>query len=105
MTAIDPNKKTQKIRTEEEISQALSNFCQGKHTMTIPPQDSDDDVVLYDAFSELLEARKLLASFDTTPYEKLSDEQKQVVNDFRARIDDILKENLEQFYKDNPDLV
>lgn len=57
---VDFNKKIQKIRTEEEIRKALSNFCQGKHRMTIPPQIDDDDVVLYDAFKELLELRKRL---------------------------------------------
>lgn len=42
---------------------------------------------------------------DSSDWEKLSDEQKQVVNDFRARVSDILKENLEPFYQQHPELV
>jgi hypothetical protein len=105
MSTIDPTKKVQKVRTEEEMQNALANFCVQKHTLTVPPQIDDEDIVLSDAIEELLETRKLLASFDTTPYEKLSDEQKVVVNNFRARISDILIENLEPFYKEHPDLV
>jgi hypothetical protein len=60
MAKINPNKHIQKRRTEDEMRKALSNFCQGKHTMTIPPQDDDDDVVLYDMFKELLESRQML---------------------------------------------
>lgn len=102
MPTIDPDKRIQKIRTEEEIRKALSNLIHRKHTMTVPPQVDDDDIVLYDAFKELLDTRKTL---DTTDWEKLSYEQKRVVNDFRARIGDILKENLESFYQEHPDLV
>ena len=105
VSTIDINKKIQKVRTEEEIHKALSNFCHGRHTMTVPPQIDDDDIVLYDAFRELKEARKTLAFLDTTPYEKLSDGQKSVVNDFRTRISNILIENLEPFYKEHPELV
>lgn len=61
MTAIDPNKKIQRIRTEEEIRAALSNLIHRKHTMTVPPQVEDDDIVLYDAFKELLQARAWFA--------------------------------------------
>jgi hypothetical protein len=42
---------------------------------------------------------------DTTAYEKLNEEQKATVNEFRTRISNMLFENLEPFYKDNPDLV
>jgi hypothetical protein len=61
---IDPNKKMQKVRTEDEIRQALSNACHGKLRMTVPPQVEDDDIVLYDAFKELLDARKKLARIE-----------------------------------------
>jgi len=61
---IDPNKKMQKIRTEDEIRQALSNATHGKLRMTVPPQVEDDDIVLYDAFKELLEAREKLERLD-----------------------------------------
>lgn len=61
MTAIDPNKTIQKYRTEEEIRKALSNLTHRKHTMTVPPQVEDADMVLSDVIEELLEARNKLA--------------------------------------------
>lgn len=57
MSTIDPDKKIQKVRTEEEIRKALQNCIHCKVTMCVPPQMDDDDIVLYDAFKELKEAR------------------------------------------------
>jgi hypothetical protein len=58
MTTIDPNKRIQRHRTEEEIRQALSNAIHGKVTMCVPPQIEDTDVILYDAIKELFELRE-----------------------------------------------
>jgi hypothetical protein len=57
MTTIDPNKHIQRQRTKDEIRQALSDMCHRKPTMHVPPQVEDTDVILYDAFKELLELR------------------------------------------------
>lgn len=64
MTTIDPDKKIQKIRTEEEIRTAISNFIHHKHKMCMLPQIDDDDIILYDAFKELMEAREKLKEIE-----------------------------------------
>ena len=61
MTTIDPNKKIQRIRTEEEMRKALAAYTLDNVHMSIPPQSYDDDIVLSDVIEELLEARKELA--------------------------------------------
>jgi hypothetical protein len=58
MTTIDPNKHIQRQRTKDEIRQALSDMCHRKPTMHVPPQVEDTDVILYDAFKELLDLRE-----------------------------------------------
>jgi hypothetical protein len=61
MTRIDPNKKIQKAHTEQEMRLALVALINGKHTLHIPPQVEDADMVFFDIIEELLEARKKLA--------------------------------------------
>lgn len=61
MTTIDPNKKIQKLRTEEEMRKALLQLLERKHMLSVPPQVEDADMVLSDVIEELLEARKKLA--------------------------------------------
>lgn len=61
MTTIDPNKKIQRIRTEEEMRKALAAYTLDNVNMSIPPQSYDDDMVLSDVIEELLEARKKLS--------------------------------------------
>src|SRR5579859_2209808 len=50
--------RIRKYRAEKEMHQALSNACHGKFTMCIPTNISDDDMVLSDVISELIERRK-----------------------------------------------
>lgn len=64
MSTIDPNKKVQKTRTEKEMRKALSNLINRTHTMTVPPQDYDDDIVIMDIIAELLEAREKLKTVE-----------------------------------------
>ena len=45
-------------RSEQELRKALSNFCQRKHQMCIPPQSDDDDIVLMDGIKELVQVRQ-----------------------------------------------
>lgn len=61
MTTIDPNKTIQKYRREEEMRYALATLINQGHTLHIPPQVEDADIVLSDVIEELLEARKKLA--------------------------------------------
>lgn len=61
MTTIDPNKTIQKYRREEEMRKALLQLLERKHTLSVPPQVEDADIVLSDVIEELLEARKKLA--------------------------------------------
>jgi hypothetical protein len=63
MTTIDPNKKIQKIRTEDEIRKALLNLLERKHTLSVPPQVEDADMVLSDVIEELLEARETIEQY------------------------------------------
>jgi hypothetical protein len=57
MTTINTGKAIQRYRTEEEMCKALYNFCAREHTMCIPAQVDDDDIVLMDVIAELLERR------------------------------------------------
>jgi len=50
--------KIDKYRTEHEMHKSLSNACHGKFTMCVPVNISDDDMVLSDVISELIERRK-----------------------------------------------
>lgn len=63
MTTIDPDKKIQRIRTEQEMRVALLNLLERKHTLSVPPQVEDADMVLSDVIEELLEARKTIEQY------------------------------------------
>lgn len=63
--------RERKRRTEEEMRDALNRFCQAAwgparrgemHIFSIPPQDTDADMILGDAIDELIEAREIIAS-------------------------------------------
>jgi len=60
MAKVNPNKRIQKRRTEQEMRNALADFLYGKAQRSIPPQDDDADVILTDCIEELLEARQML---------------------------------------------
>ena len=57
MAKISEGKPIQRKRTADEMHQALSDFCNGKQHMCIPPQVNDSDIVLSDAIAEVLELR------------------------------------------------
>lgn len=46
------------------MRKALLNLLERKHTLSVPPQVEDADMVLSDAIEELLEARKKIALLD-----------------------------------------
>jgi hypothetical protein len=60
MPSINVNKAIQRSRTEEEMRKALHNFCEGKQTMCVPAQIDDDDIILMDAITELIEKRGMI---------------------------------------------
>lgn len=41
------------LPTIDELRQALHRFCEGKQRMCIPAHESDDDIIIDDAFDEL----------------------------------------------------
>ena len=83
MSTIDSNKRMQKWRTEQEIRMALNDFISQKYALHIPPQVEDADMVLSDVIEELLQARKVLDVFNTTPFAKLTKEQKQAIQEWQ----------------------
>jgi hypothetical protein len=60
MTKLDPLKKIQKHRTEEELRSALTAIRKGHYRGSAPAQDDDTDVVLQDCIEELMELRQLV---------------------------------------------
>jgi hypothetical protein len=60
MAKIDPKKKIQKRRTEEEMRCALMDYDTGHTQRSTPSQDDDTGIILKDCIEELLEARKTL---------------------------------------------
>lgn len=60
MSKIDPRQVIQKRRTSEEMHQALDDFIHGKQQVSMPPQDDDTNIVLWDCVEELLWSRALL---------------------------------------------
>jgi predicted CopG family antitoxin len=61
MSTVDPNKKIQKMRTEQEMRWALL-ILQDGYSITAQSHVSEPDVIFSDVIEELLEARKILAA-------------------------------------------
>lgn len=61
MAKVNPNKRIQKRRTEQEMRKALGDWQAGSaQHLHIPPEIDDTDIVLQDCIEELLESRQLL---------------------------------------------
>lgn len=61
MAKINPNKRIQKRRTEQEMRNALGDWRAGSaEHLHVPSEMEDTDIILQDCIEELLEARQLL---------------------------------------------
>jgi hypothetical protein len=61
VTNEDLKKNILKHRTEEDMRKALSDLIHQRHTLHVPPDSDDADMVLSDVIEEALELRKKLA--------------------------------------------
>lgn len=58
---INPNKKIQKHRTEQEMRVALSDWSVGSaQHLHVPSEIDDTDIILNDCIEELLECRQMV---------------------------------------------
>ena len=68
MSKLKPNQLIQKLRTEDEMRQAVTAIRQGRTHVTTPTQDDDTDIVVQDMLEELLQKRATVERFRNFVY-------------------------------------